>query len=153
MAGRVAHETDLTRMRNLFLLFALMFVLGCTNSKDRFERIDGDKYVALPLKFDGLYGLRDGALVKAEARFVDGGDMVTLNMTLFLRPPAEFQSGTYQAVIGGMMNSGIVECPSLTFQGGQTALPTVGGLFILKDESNRPLYRVRIPATTLTARK
>jgi hypothetical protein len=143
----------MTHMRDVLLLFSLMCLLGCMNTEDRFERIDGDKYVALPLKLDGLYGLRDGALVKAEARFVDGGDMVTMYMTLFLRPPAEFQSGTYQAVIGGKMNSGTVECPSLTFQGGQTALPTVGGVFILKDESNRPLYRVRIPATTLTGRK
>jgi hypothetical protein len=143
----------MTQMRDVLLLFALMCLLGCMNTEDRFERIDGDKYVALPLKLDGLYGLRDGGLVKAEARFVDGGDMVTMYMTLFLRPPAEFQSGTYQAVIGGKMNSGTVECPSLTFQGGQTALPTVGGVFILKDENNRPLYRVRIPATTLTGRK
>jgi hypothetical protein len=130
-----------------------MCLPGCMNTENRFERIDGDKYVALPLKFDGFYGVRDGALVKAEARFVDGNDMVTMNMTLFLRPPAEFQSGTYQAVIAGMMKSGSIECPSLTFQGGQTALPTVGGVFILKDESNRPLYRVRIPAMTLTGRK
>ena len=50
------------------------------------------------------------------------------------------------------MNSGGVECPSLIFQGGQTALPTVGGVFILKDERNRPLYRVRIPATGLAHR-
>ena len=143
----------MTHMRDVLLLFAMMCLLGCMNTENRFERVDGDKYVALPLKLDGFYGLRDGSLVKAEARFVDGNDMVTMNMTLFLRPPAEFQSGTYQAVIAGMMNSGNVECPSLTFQGGQTALPTVGGVFILKDENNRPLYRVRIPATTLTGRK
>ena len=143
----------MTRMRELLLLFALMCLVGCMNTEVRFERIDGDKYVLMPLKLDGLYGLRDGALVKTEARFVDGRDVVTMNLNLFLRPPAEFQSGTYQAAIGGMMNSGTVECPSLTFQGGQTALPTVGGIFILKDESNRPLYRVRIPATTMTARK
>jgi hypothetical protein len=42
-----------------------------------------------------------------------------------------------------------VECPSLTFLGGQTALPNVGGVFILKDEKNRPVYRVRIPATQM----
>ena len=75
-----------------------------------------------------------------------------MNVDLYLRPPAEFRSGTYQAMIGGKVTSGVVECPSLTFQGGQTALPTVGGVFILKDERNRPLYRVRIPATMLVRR-
>jgi hypothetical protein len=106
----------------------------------------------LPLKFDGIYGVRDGASVTAEARFVDGADRVTMNIKLFLRPPAEFTSGTYQAMIGGKMTAGAVECPSLTFQGGQEALPTVGGLFLLKDDQNRTVYQVRIPATTLSHR-
>jgi len=124
-------------------------MLGCASTGYRFERIDGGQSVALPLKFDGLSGIRDGAMVKAEGRFVDGNDVVTMNFVVFLRPPAEFQSGTYQAMIGGKSMTGAVECPSLDFQGGQTALPSVGGVFILKDEQNRPLYRVRIPAATL----
>jgi hypothetical protein len=126
-------------------------LLQCAATDYRFERIDRASPVALPLKFDGFYGIRDGTLVKATGYFSDGGDMVTMNVNLFLRPPAEFRSGTYQAMIGGKMVSGIVDCPSLTFQGGQTALPTVGGVFVLKDERNQPLYRIRIPATTLRA--
>jgi hypothetical protein len=132
--------------------FVLLLTVACANTDYRFERIDGDQAVALPLKLAGFYGLRDGALVKAEANFVDGSDSVVMNIVLFLRPPAEFQSGTYQASIGGRMTSGAVDCPSLTFQGGQTALPNVGGLFILKDADGRPLYRVRIPATMLSGR-
>ena len=111
--------------------------------------MDGEQAVTLPLKLDGFYGLRDGASVNVEARFVDGRDLVTMNISLYLRPPAEFRSGTYQAMIGGKMTTGQVECPSLTFQGGQTALPTVGGLYILRDDQNRPVYRVRIPTTPL----
>jgi hypothetical protein len=139
-------------MKRIFVLFLLVSGPGCANTDYRFDRVDGEQSVTLPLKFDGLYGLRDGALVNAEARFVDGADLVTMNIEIYLRPPAEFRSGTYQAMIGGKMSSGAVECPSLTFQGGQTALPTVGGLFVLKDKQNRPAYRVRIPATTLTHR-
>ena len=118
----------------------------------RFEQIGGAQPVSLPLKFGGLYGIRDGAQVKVQGQFADGNDAVTMNVVLFLRPPAEFQSGTYEAVIGGKKTAGSVECPSLTFQGGQTALPTVGGVFILKDETNRPLYRVTIPAAQLLRR-
>ena len=140
-------------MSRHFLSLALLLTLGCASSEYRFERIDGNGPVVLPLKLDGLYGLRDGALVTVEGHFVDSDDVVLMNIVLYLRPPAEFRSGTYQARIGGKMTSGSVECPSLTFQGGQTALPTVGGVFVLKDEDHRPLYRVRIPATTLTSRK
>ena len=129
-----------------------MSVAGCGSADYRFERIDGEQAVTLPLKFDGLYGVRDGASVNAEARFVDGADLVTMNISVYLRPLAEFRSGTYQAMIGGRMTAGRVECPSLTFQGGQTALPTVGGLFLLKDDQSRTAWRVRIPATMLTRR-
>src|ERR1044071_8485449 len=135
------------------LLLTALLMAGCANSGEyRFERIDGDRRVALPLMFEGFSGIRDGARVQVEGRFSNGADNVRLNFNVYLRPPAEFQSGSYQAAIEGRMNSGSVECPSLTFQGGQTALPTVGGVFILHDEQNRSLYRVTIPATTLTSR-
>ena len=139
----------MSRRAWILLALALIASFGCANKDYRFERIDGDQSVTMPMQFDGLYGLRDGAFVKSEARFSSGADKVTMNFVVFLRPPAEFQSGTYEAVIGGRTLKGAVECPSLDFQGGQTALPSVGGVFVLKDEQNRPLYRIRIPATTL----
>lgn len=131
------------------LVFLTFFCVCCVNSEFRFERVDGAQPVTLPLKFDGLYGLRDGAVVNVEGHFTNDMDVVTMNVTLFLRPPAEFRSGTYLAIIDGKAMMGSVECPSLIFQGGQTALPTVGGVFLLKDDRNRPIFRVRIPATEL----
>jgi hypothetical protein len=135
----------------VFPLFALLLISGCANPRFRFEQIDRDPPVVLPLSFDGFYGLRDGATVNAEARFSGGNDSVTMNVVLFLRPPAEFQSGRYQGIIDGKMISGSVECLSLSFQGGQTALPAVGGIFVLKRE-NSPSYRVTIPAAQLARR-
>ena len=139
-------------MSRICFLFLFVSIPGCANTDYRFERLNGEQAVEVPLKFDGLYGVRDGATVSAEARLIDGDDLVTININLYLRPPAEFRFGTYEATIGGKTTSGIVECPSLTFLGGQTAQPNVGGVFILKDEQNRPAYRVRIPATTMARR-
>ena len=133
----------------IFVVSLIVAAYGCANKGYQFERIDGDQSVAMPMQFDGLYGLRDGANVQVEGRFSNGADNVTMNFLVYLRPPAEFQSGTYHATIGGITKTGSVECPSLDFQGGQTALPAVGGVFLLKDEQNRPLYRVRVPATNL----
>jgi hypothetical protein len=141
------------KINSQLAIIAFITLCGCARPEYGFQRIDRDPPVMLPLKLERLSGVRDGARVQAEAHFVDGDDMATMRITLFLRPPAEFQSGTFEAVIGGQRNSGNVECPSLDFQGGQTALPTVGGVFVMKDENNRPLYRVRIPPTTLTRAK
>ena len=134
----------------LLICFAPLLMLSCGKSEYRFERIDGNSAVSLPFMFDGFYGGRDGASVKAQGRFVDGADSVTMNINVYLRPPAEFQSGMYTASIAGRNITGAVECPSLAFQGGQTALPSLGGVFVLKDEQNRPIYRITIPARTLT---
>jgi hypothetical protein len=139
----------MSKRASIFVVLLIVAAYGCAKKGYQFERINGDQSVAMPMQFDGLYGLRDGANVKVEGRFSNGADKVTMNFLVYLRPPAEFQSGTYQATIEGMTKTGTVECPSLDFQGGQTALPSVGGVFVLKDEQNRPLYRVRVPATNL----
>jgi hypothetical protein len=137
----------------LLICFAPLLLVNCAKSEYRFERIDGDPPVSLPFKFEGFRGVRDGASVKAQGRFVDGTDSVTMDINVYLRPPAEFQSGTYAASIAGKNMTGAVECPSLAFQGGQTALPAIGGVFVLKDEQNRPKYRITIPAQTLSRNK
>ena len=140
---------NMIRVRCILVLLLLASTTGCANTEYRFERIDGDRSITLPLKLNGFNGRRDGATVSVEARFDDGADRLRMNFSLFLRPPAEFRSGTFEATIGGETTSGTVECQSLTFFGGQTASPTVGGVFVLRDRQNRPVYRIQIPATGL----
>jgi hypothetical protein len=139
-------------MQRIPLIFTLVLLVGCANNEYRFERIDGPQVTVLPFKFDGIRGLRDGASVNAEARFTDGADFLTMNIALYLVPPPEFRSGRYEGAIGGKTTVGRVECPSLTFFGGQADQPSVGGVFIFKDEQNRSVYRIRIPATPMTRR-
>src|SRR5690349_10713285 len=78
----------------LVVCLCSLLIFGCASMDYRFERIDGAQPVMLPLTFEGLRGLRDGAMVEFEGRFVNANDAVTLNGVVFLRPPAEFRSGT-----------------------------------------------------------
>jgi hypothetical protein len=133
-------------------ILTLLLLTACANNEYRFERIDGAEVTTLPFKLDGIRGVRDGASVNAEARFSDGADFLTMNIALQLVPPPEFRSGRYEGTIGGKMIAGPVESPSITFFGGQSDQPSIGGVFILKDEQNRPVYRVRITATPMTRR-
>ena len=139
-------------MSRIPLILTLVLFVGCANNAYRFERIDGPQATTLPLKLDGVHGTRDGASVNAEARFTDGADYLAMNIALYLVPPPEFRSGTYEGTIGGKMIKGQVDCPSIMFFGGQSDQPSVGGLFLLKDAHNRSVYRIRIPATPMSRR-
>jgi len=129
------------------LLLFLFLLPGCANSEYRFERMEGERFISLPMKFDSLFGARDGDSVTAEARFSNGSDSAEMSVRLFLRPPAEFVSGTYRITIDGKTVEGVVECPSLDYQGGQGSVPSMGGKFLLK-----PGYRVILPSTPIKRR-
>jgi hypothetical protein len=133
----------------LLFLFVLLTIAGCANSDYRFEQIEGEVATPVALNFEGLYGGRDGATVTAEARFSSESDSAQITMVLYLRPPAEFRSGTYRASIGGVVREGQVESQSLSYLGGQASAPSIGGVFLLKDAEGRAVYRVRIPNTEL----
>ncbi len=152
MPSLIGTPRILVRMIRLPLLLVLLSTVGCANPEYRFERVDSPQPSTLPFKFDGIRGVRDGASVKAEARFIDGSDFVTMNIALQLVPPPEFRSGIYEATIGGKTTMGRVECTSLTYLGGQADQPSVGGVFILKDGQNLPVYRITIPATPMARR-
>ena len=147
---RIANRT-LARI-GIPLILTSFLLVACAHDEYRFERVDGAQITALPFKFEGVRGVRDGASVNAEARFTDGADLLTMNIALYLVPPPEFRSGMYEGTIGGKVIKGQVDSPSITFFGGQSDQPSVGGVFILKDDQNRPVYRIRIPATPMTRR-
>ena len=130
------------------LLFAM--TSGCANKEARVERIDGSQAVAVPLKLESMAGTRDGESVTAVPFFTNGADSVRMDLQVRLGPPISFVSGTYRADVGGHMNEGPVICDSLSFQGGQTALPSVGGVFRLQDSNGHTVYRVSLPATQTT---
>ena len=131
----------------LLLLLMIVLLAGCANSEYRFDRMEAGQAVPIPMTLDSLYGARDGDSVTAEARFSSGNDTAEMNVRLFLRPPAEFVSGTYRLTIGGKTVEGTVECPSLDYQGGQGSVPSMGGKFLLN-----PDYRVILPSTPIKRR-
>lgn len=136
-------------MYRLFVFLLLMTGAACVKSETRFERLDQGQAKALPLKLVSVSGVRDGENVRAVIRFQDGQDSAVLMIATKLGPPPQFMAGNYQALMGGRTDAGIVECPSLAFLGGQNSMPSVGGVFILKDAQTRPLYRITMPATVI----
>ena len=122
---------------------------GCANKEARVERIDGGQAIPLSLKLESMSGTRDGESVTAAPLFSNGVDSVRMDLDLRLGPPITFVSGSYRADVGGHTSEGPVICDSLSFQGGQTALPSVGGLFRLQDSDGHTVYRVSLPSTQI----
>src|SRR3954463_2126449 len=120
----------------------LAIAAACANKEPRIERMDGSQAVLLPLKLASMSGTRDGESITAAPLFTDGAESVRVDLHLSLGPPITFVSGSYRAEVGGRTNEGPVICDSLSFQGGQTALPSVGGVFRLQDSNGLTLYRV-----------
>ena len=135
----------------LLVIFAV-YLTACVRHEYRFERIDGTQSIATPLKFDSLYGIRDGDSVKAELKFSAGSDSARIRLVLHLGPPAQFTSGVYRVSIGGATSEGMVTCDSLTYLGGQGDVPSIGGAFVLNDAENRPAYRILMPPTRMERR-
>jgi hypothetical protein len=141
-----------TGMQSVLMIVLLAIMPACVNTEYRVERIDGNQSVQLPLKFDSMFGMRDGESVTATPVFADGSDTVRMTLHVHLGPPITFVSGNYQASVGGRASEGSVVCDSLSFLGGQNALPSVGGIFVLRDSNGRSLYRVKMPATPIARR-
>jgi hypothetical protein len=131
----------------------LMLISACANTEYRVERMDGSQATNLPLKFESMFGTRDGESVTATPVFTSGMDVVRLDLHIRLGPPITFVSGSYKATVGNQTVQGPVVCDSLSFLGGQNALPSVGGVFRLHDNSTgRTLYRIKMPPTPITRR-
>lgn len=139
-------------MRVFIVAFICLLGLGCRSSDYRFERIENGQSILLPLKLIHAYGNREGDSVRAEFDFVAERDSAQIKITLRLRPQAELSSGIYRMLIGGSTFTGSAESNSITFLGGQGGSPSIGGVFELKDNEGRPVFRVRIPLTQIVQR-
>jgi hypothetical protein len=94
----------------------------------------------------GVNGTRDGERLDVRAVYADGGRNLDVRLHVSVTPPAKLVSGTWSGLGGG----GEVRERSLTFLGGQSSAPSVGGRFDLLGPDQRPLYRITIPLQELT---
>ena len=88
-----------------------------------------------------LKGTRDGENLQVQALFGDGTETLLVRLQVNVTPPARLASGTWS----GIGAEGAVQQRSVTFLGGQSSAPSLGGRFDLIGPDDRPLYRISIP--------
>ena len=88
---------------------------------------------------------RDGERLEVHALYGDGSRSLIVRLHFNVTPPAQLATGTW----AGPDVKGEVRQRSITFLGGQSGAPSIGGRFDLIGPDDRPLYRVTIPLQEL----
>lgn len=96
-----------------------------------------------------LRGLRDGDRLRALATFSDSSSFLVLEMHFAVGSPTTLDGGSWNLVKGAQPTGGTVTARSVTFLGGQTVLPSIGGTFDLMGSDGVARYRVTIPVRQL----
>jgi hypothetical protein len=92
-----------------------------------------------------LKGTRDGEHLEVHALYGGGAQDIDVRLQFNVTPPARLTSGMWTGTAG----KGEVRQRSVTFLGGQSGPPSIGGRFDLIGPDSRPLYRVTIPLQEL----
>jgi hypothetical protein len=102
-------------------------------------------------RLDSLRGTRTGDHLETEATFTDGPSVLTMNARFIIGTPTALESGTWRWTRSARIESGPVAARSVTFLGGQSGPPSIGGTFDLLVSDGPARYRVTIPVSELRA--
>jgi hypothetical protein len=100
------------------------------------------------LRLGSIQGTRDGDRLDVKAMYTDSSSILDLNLRFEIGMPTRLTSGTWRWTRHNTASSGTVAQHDISFLGGQSGAPSVGGAFdLLADGVAR--YRVNIPLTEL----
>jgi hypothetical protein len=127
------------------LLVSCILTAACRSTPaNPVESLDGNADVS-GFTLQSLKGTRDGERLDVQAAFGDGARSLTVVLQFDVTPPPRLASGTWT----GFGGAGEVQQRSVTFLGGQSGPPSIGGRFDLVGPDRRPLYRITIPLQEL----
>ncbi len=92
-----------------------------------------------------LTGARDGGTLRANAVFTGEAGRLELTMAFELGVPTTMTAGSYQGEIQEVPVKGGIRARSVTFLGGQSDRPSLGGSFSLLGPDGAELYRLKLP--------
>jgi hypothetical protein len=126
-------------------VWGFVIFTGCgSRPSDPVEDLGGAQAVA-NFALRSLQGTRDGERLEVRALYGDGSRDLSVRLHFRVTPPARLESGAWT----GLAGEGHVRERSVTFLGGQSGPPSIGGRFDLIGPSHRPLYRITIPLQEL----
>ncbi len=95
-------------------------------------------------------GSRDGDRLPVEIVLEGPHGSLSLKLQFQVGVPTRLESGRYEWTRDSGTLQGTVQERAVTFLGGQSDRPNLGGAFELRSESGKPQFRVTIPTSPVT---
>jgi hypothetical protein len=133
------------------LLFSLVLLLSCGAQKhppleDLSHREDLSFF-----KLDSITGTRDGDRLDTQAIYTDSSSILDVEMHFEIGMPTRLSAGTWRWTRNNTVTNGTVAQHDISFLGGQSGAPSLGGAFdLLQDGAAR--YRIHLPLIELKTR-
>ena len=126
--------------------------MACTADDVKVEPIEATTD-ARPYRWSSLTGVRDGDILNAEAVLVSGQANLTMTMRFRIGVPTRLEGGHFLWNRQGQVSRGRITERSVTFLGGQSDQPSLGGVFELTSDEGARLCKVRLPTRQLSRRR
>jgi hypothetical protein len=123
----------------------LVLLAGCGKPAARpVEDLSGGRDLSR-MALTSIQGTRDGDRLDVRAVYSEGGNELTVDLHFAVGAPTRLSSGTWS----GLGSQGLVRERSVTFLGGQSGPPSLGGRFDLVGSDGNARFRVTIPVQEL----
>jgi hypothetical protein len=140
-------------MRSVAFAGSLLFLAACGAPKQPSVEDLNHQEDFSGARMMSLRGARDGDLLDAEAMFSGRVLLLTVKMRFAIGSPTTLKSGSWvRTQPDGKMETGSISARSVSFTGGQSGPPSVGGSFDLMDAAGAAKYRVALPLLELRDR-
>ncbi len=146
---RCLHK-DLTNMKTVPIRWlactCLLFSLDCQNVGE--PTIENLQEVRKLTEYQvSLTGTRDGDLLPVRVVFKASSSDLLMNLHFRIGVPTRLESGKYYWKQNDEILEGIVRARSVTFLGGQSDHPNLGGIFELLSTGGAAIYKVTLPTS------
>ena len=129
-------------MRARIVVAAALLLAACGADTARVEDLDSESAPATGLELRSASGTRDGDRTEARFEFSDGTRTLVLELALSYDPQPVLAGGRWSLGTDG----GTIRAESVRFVGGQGEGPSVGGVYVLRDDDG-DRFRVHLPLT------
>ena len=136
----------MTICRISFLTSFLLCWTNCGPGELRIETLPGETVVT-GYRVKSVTGVRDGDRMNTLVVLVAGSETLDMQMHFRIGVPTRLESGQYRWSRSSQISEGKVSERSVTFLGGQSDRPNLGGVFELRSAVGTPQYRVRLPVS------